>query len=374
MEGDGITVSASLLTWMIERYRILVGIPLNEHLHGQLIPQSPDEYDDLPEHDYLEALGIERLYAALVNAERSPGHLIHLAHALGRAAKETNILSDSKPNGMSLDPLPRTSFPRPRTPRSSTISADDTLGSVTFIVESDSSVESGNLEDHDQVMSDHASTGNKVVCVTEYDGHASDNMRHASEGPACPDVIDIDEIPNILMEMEVIQSGSADNKNDHSKEVMEGEVKRKREDAPPLSPRMVRPLPLLKATVNLNYMTRKAEDEEGDKKRLKLLNSTSYVSDTADDMHPAGSDICDDLSSTMWSTRRQKLITVVPLSDIDVDTVMQGPEEDTAQNSANEIPFIQVQDDAATINDPGTVNVSAKTQVCSLYNTVCKSV
>lgn len=45
------------------------------------------------EHDYFEALEIERVYAALVNIEKGPKHLIYLIHALGRAAKETNIFT-----------------------------------------------------------------------------------------------------------------------------------------------------------------------------------------------------------------------------------------------------------------------------------------
>jgi hypothetical protein len=91
---------------MIEQYCILVGIPLNKPLHDQLIPQSLDEYHNLEEDDYLDALGIEPLYAALVNAEESPEHLIHLAHALGHVVEDTNTLSDSKPNTWALDPLP----------------------------------------------------------------------------------------------------------------------------------------------------------------------------------------------------------------------------------------------------------------------------
>jgi hypothetical protein len=121
MDGDGQDISKKLIVWMIQRFRTLVGVPLDAPLNGQLITQSPDEYHELTENDYFEALGIERLYAALVNAQKSPEHLIHLAHALGRAAKETNILSDSKPETPSLDPLPPTTLPRATTSRMSTI-------------------------------------------------------------------------------------------------------------------------------------------------------------------------------------------------------------------------------------------------------------
>lgn len=236
MEGDGVTVSTSLLAWMIGRYHILVGIPMNEPLNSQLIPQSPDEYANLPEHDYLEVLGIERLYAALVNTEESPGHLIHLAHALGRAAKETNILSDSKPNTASLDPLPPTVLPDHRTLQKSRGSAYKTVGSITSISGSDSSTESRDLEQDDQFMSYYARRVNEVVYILDDDvRHVSDNRCHASKHFASPEFIDIDLISDKIMDLESVKS-----EHDDLKGVTDGETKRKREDEISLSPPIVR--------------------------------------------------------------------------------------------------------------------------------------
>lgn len=56
--------------------------------------------------EYLEALGIERFYVALTHVHDSPHHLIHLFHALGKAALETNLLSDSSSIIDAVDPLP----------------------------------------------------------------------------------------------------------------------------------------------------------------------------------------------------------------------------------------------------------------------------
>ncbi|KAG2354159.1 hypothetical protein BDR07DRAFT_1382473 [Suillus spraguei] len=141
IEGNGVTVTTSLLAWMIERYWILVGLPLDEHLNGQIILQSPDQYENMQEHDYYEVYGIERLYATLVNAEESPGHLINLAHALGRAAKETNMLSKSKPDTLALDPLPPQCF-------------------LALRLHTDREY----ADEHDQSVSGHASMENEQAC------------------------------------------------------------------------------------------------------------------------------------------------------------------------------------------------------------------
>jgi hypothetical protein len=55
----------------------------------------------------MEALGIERLYVALTHATDSPSHLVHLFHALGRAALTTNMLSNSSSVVDAADPLPQ---------------------------------------------------------------------------------------------------------------------------------------------------------------------------------------------------------------------------------------------------------------------------
>ncbi|KAG0692219.1 hypothetical protein DFH29DRAFT_882808 [Suillus ampliporus] len=89
-----------------------------------LIPQSPDAYPFPHYDDYLEALGLERLYAALGSAEESPGHLVYLFHALGRAALNTNQLSHSNPRFEPLEPLPPTMLGGPRQPPDKNVVAD----------------------------------------------------------------------------------------------------------------------------------------------------------------------------------------------------------------------------------------------------------
>ncbi|KAG1826504.1 hypothetical protein EV424DRAFT_1345477 [Suillus variegatus] len=44
----------------------------------KVVESLPDEYNELTENDYFEALEIERVYAALVNTEKGPEHLIYL--------------------------------------------------------------------------------------------------------------------------------------------------------------------------------------------------------------------------------------------------------------------------------------------------------
>ncbi|KAG2108229.1 uncharacterized protein F5147DRAFT_652952 [Suillus discolor] len=369
-EGDGVAVSTSPLAWMIGRYCVLVGIPIDNPLNGQLILQSPDEYDNLPEHDYLEALGIECLYAALVNTEESPGHLIHLAHALGRAAKETNILSDSKPNAASLDPLPPTLMPHPRTLQKSTGSAYKPVGSITSVSGSDGSTESRDLEQDDQCMSYHASRPNEVLYILDDDvGHVSDNRCHASKCFASPEFIDIDLISHEMMDMESVKSEHNDHINDDLKEVKDGEVKRKREDEISLSPPIIRLFFLLKASINRNHMSQKAQDGGGDKKRSKLLDSISCLLETPNDLDLMGSAIFSDITSTpgvpgVWCMTHHLLLSEGPLSEADVDAVMEGPGEDTTANKyVGEHTDTPGQGEAPTTNKTGMEQVSAATQL-----------
>ncbi|KAG2079583.1 uncharacterized protein F5147DRAFT_818863 [Suillus discolor] len=191
IEGDGQDISKKLIVWMIQRFRTLVGVPLDAPLNGQLITQSPDEYHELTENDYFEALGIERLYAALVNAEKSPEHLIHLAHALGRAAKETNILSDSKPETPSLDPLPPTTLPRATTSRMSTIPFKNNIeNDQRKSTMKDTHIDDGPVSDQGKAEGKSAydtedrgdrNTGDFAADADEDDVSMSDNVRNASQ-------------------------------------------------------------------------------------------------------------------------------------------------------------------------------------------------
>jgi hypothetical protein len=410
-EGDGVTVSTNLLAWMVERYRTLVGIPLDEPLNGQLIPQSPDEYPNLLENDYLEALGIERLYSALVNADESPGHLIHLAHALGRAAKETSILSDSKPNTTSLNPLPPTKLPRIRTPQRNIRSTGINVGSITGISESDSSTESTDTDEPDQCASDNACTADEVAYVTDdHDGSSSSNVFHAIEDPetfvvedykdrmivdsdiianigvetsvtsADKDGMDIhvEDIPEDVMDTEELASRHSDDDYEHSREVTDGEGKRKRVDSLALSPQVVRSLSFDEAVINLNHNFYKVDDERGATKRSKLLNSPLDILDTANDQ-PLGrlSVVANDGNSTvgMWSMPRRLLLAgTSPVETAEeISTAMKDQEEAPAdQHNFQEIPVIQAPCEAPTtekhveevgIYDPAPESISAATKV-----------
>ncbi|KAG0693006.1 hypothetical protein DFH29DRAFT_881820 [Suillus ampliporus] len=70
-EADGTRIGNNLGMWLTTRFRFLAGIPVEGDVSGQLIPQSPDAYPFPHYDDYLEALGLERLYAALRSAEET---------------------------------------------------------------------------------------------------------------------------------------------------------------------------------------------------------------------------------------------------------------------------------------------------------------
>lgn len=51
------------------------------------------------------SLGLERFYVALTHMHHSPYHLVYLFHALGKAALETKLLSDSNSTVEAVEPL-----------------------------------------------------------------------------------------------------------------------------------------------------------------------------------------------------------------------------------------------------------------------------
>jgi hypothetical protein len=104
--ADGTTVTNNMLIWLIREYRTISRIPLDQDFNGRLIARSPEESSFAMRDEYLEALGIERFYVALTHMHDSPHHLVHLFHALGKAALETNLLSDSSSIIDAVDPLP----------------------------------------------------------------------------------------------------------------------------------------------------------------------------------------------------------------------------------------------------------------------------
>ncbi|KAG2360972.1 hypothetical protein BDR07DRAFT_1486434 [Suillus spraguei] len=363
IEGDGVTVTTSLLAWMIERYRILIGLPLDEHLNGQIIPQSPDQYENMQEHDYYEALGIERLYAALVNAEESPGHLIHLAHALGRAAKETNMLSESKPNTLALDPLPPTMFFRPQTPRGQGMSMDNDVQSII-----DSSTESTDADEHDQSVSGHASTENEAMCddVSNASGtsvlHVADACKedmvidcNIMSGDGNSMHSDVDDINEDKMDTEE-ESGHGDDHNDKSRDGTHGEGKRKRAQSLAVSPQV-------------------AHDSRDDKKRSKLLDPTLRVSDRADNLHPARSVTVSDGTEAMgvWSMAGYLSLARPIASETheqstsiqgrrEVHTSEQLVEESTVIPDQGKVPTAEQYIEECEIDNTDTEAISAATQ------------
>lgn len=103
---DGMTIADNALIWMIRRYCTISRIPLQCGFNGRIMSQSPQGASFRHRDEYLEALGIERLYVAMTHAADSPSHLVHLFHALGTAALATNMLSTSSSVVNAMDPLP----------------------------------------------------------------------------------------------------------------------------------------------------------------------------------------------------------------------------------------------------------------------------
>lgn len=98
----------------------------------------------------------------------------------------------------------------------------------------------------------------------------------------------------------------------------------------------------------------------------KLLNSTSCMLDTANDLNPVGSSILSNSTSTpgVWYMSHHLLLSEGSPSKADVDTVMKGPGENTTANeSVRENTVIPGQGKVPTINEPCTEQVSVATQV-----------
>jgi hypothetical protein len=259
-EGDGYVVSTSLFVWMIERYRKLVGIPVNEPLNGQLIPQSPNKCQGLTEDDYLEALGIERMYTALINAEQRPDHLVYLAHALGRAAKENNILSDSTSTTQSLDKMPSRSMLS-----DSVTGSMDHAGAIGCLSEFHNSIKFTDTDDKDGYESNLASPTNQasydqydrdisvsddvwtahaavaldhMVIHSDITGSAGESTCVAGADDNCMH-IDVHDNPTPMMDTEANKNGHGPDNRGDSREDTKGNVKRNREDYLDVSPTVV---------------------------------------------------------------------------------------------------------------------------------------
>jgi hypothetical protein len=171
------------LVWIVKEYRAIAGIPFNEEFDGRLISRSPEEASFTHRDSYLEALGIERLYVALTHANDSPYHLVHLFHALGKAALETNLLSEGSSSVSAVDPLPKL------TPRQPHGSVDD---AIVISSDSDSMIDadpflrlrSKRLEDLDEdVEFDHdneaTSEDRDNIVIDEDVDHSTEDDTHA---------------------------------------------------------------------------------------------------------------------------------------------------------------------------------------------------
>ncbi|KAG2045947.1 hypothetical protein BDR06DRAFT_1015164 [Suillus hirtellus] len=296
MEGDGKDISKTLIVWMIQRFRKLVRVPLDAPLNGQLITQSPDEYNELTENDYFEALGIERLYAALVHAEKSPEHLIHLAHALGRAAKETNILSDSNPNTPSLDPLPPTMLPRAIMSLTSTIPFENNIENKSlpdsFITMTDTHIHDGSASDqgnaegkstYDTEDRGNRNTGDFAPDADADDVSMSDNVYNASQvselrGPhSHTDHMNINfsNLSADLMETEALNDGNSVSDNRDLSVGTPREGQRKKEDSVAFSGTMVLQISLEMSKIDLTHNPYQDKRKRENVKRSNPLPSTS---------------------------------------------------------------------------------------------------
>jgi len=81
----------SLGTWLLARTRQLKGADVSGDIDGVLVPGFPNHKEYTSDDDFYEALGMERLYTAIVNMEARPAYLAHLFHALGKSCASKPI-------------------------------------------------------------------------------------------------------------------------------------------------------------------------------------------------------------------------------------------------------------------------------------------
>ncbi|KAG2045850.1 hypothetical protein BDR06DRAFT_1015240 [Suillus hirtellus] len=80
-----------LATWMLVRFRDLTNLDMDSELDGPLISQNPRLMEELDDDHYFEAVGMERLYSAIVHMESRPRYMCHLFHALGKRLTESEV-------------------------------------------------------------------------------------------------------------------------------------------------------------------------------------------------------------------------------------------------------------------------------------------
>ncbi|KAG1879694.1 hypothetical protein C8R48DRAFT_767930 [Suillus tomentosus] len=98
-------VFLKLATWMLLRFRQLANLDMDADVNGVVIPENPRTMAFDSDDQYLEALGMERLYSAIVHMESRPRFLSHLFHALGNVAN-TSDLGESNPRFWSITSPP----------------------------------------------------------------------------------------------------------------------------------------------------------------------------------------------------------------------------------------------------------------------------
>ncbi|KAG2121466.1 hypothetical protein DEU56DRAFT_918153 [Suillus clintonianus] len=84
-------VFLKLATWMLIRFRQLTMTDMDADVNGVIIPLNPRTIPFVDHDDFLEALGMERLYSAIVNMDTRPRFLSHLFHALGTISHDADI-------------------------------------------------------------------------------------------------------------------------------------------------------------------------------------------------------------------------------------------------------------------------------------------
>jgi hypothetical protein len=90
-EGGHTGAFISLGTWVLARTRQLKGADVSGGIDGALVPGYPIHKEHASDDDFYEAVGMERLYTAVVNMEARPAYLSHLFHALGKSCASTPI-------------------------------------------------------------------------------------------------------------------------------------------------------------------------------------------------------------------------------------------------------------------------------------------
>jgi hypothetical protein len=90
-ENGNSQVFLKLATWMLIRFRQLANINIEDSIEGVIIPENPRVMDGLNDDHFFEALGMERMYTAIVHMETSPRYMCHIFHALGKVMATSDV-------------------------------------------------------------------------------------------------------------------------------------------------------------------------------------------------------------------------------------------------------------------------------------------